>query len=443
MRTLILASLSLTACSDYDLTRPEKAHDDPDPVDSAEPDPEPSDDPDINVYPASIDFGYVAKNCKSDPIEVTITNQGKAELDVSSIELTGDAAAKFTLHVADATVPPLQYGDSYIFSLTFQPTAWVEYTVGIDVASNDPDEPVVGVPTVGVGAEDSIYEESFDQTYQDKVDVLLVVDNSCSMEESVNKLRTDFDNFMNVFDNLGLDYHLGVVTTDMDAPSESGKLQGTPTFIDDSYADPVGWVRDTANVGSNGSGDEKGLDAAKSALTDPLSSTTNQNFLRADSAIAIVLISDEPDSSSVSPAAFSSWFIGLRSDPTYTSFNAIVGDRGLGCWENFIEAMGGDQYIDVVDATDGVFESICSADFSTAATNIAQAAAGMTVVFPLTKTPSDVSGLTVDVDGVSIDYDALTGFSYESDTNAIRFHGDAVPEAGSHVEVAYPVGGGC
>ena len=52
-------------------------------------------------------------------------------------------------------------------------------------------------------------------------------------------------------------------------------------------------------------------------------------------------------------------FESLRTDPDKTTFNAFVGDRGLGCtggdiWAgDFIEAVGGDKYIDVADNTGG------------------------------------------------------------------------------------------
>lgn len=443
MRDSILSVLVLAGCSDYDITGPREAHDPPAPADSAEPEPEPSEDPDIKVSPNPIDFGYQLRDCPADPIVVTIENVGLADLKIGSIELAGDAKSKFGLTVP-ANLPKLAYGETTTFTVDFLPTSLAAYEITTEIKSNDPDSGFLSVPTLGTGADSNYYEESFEQDYAETVDVLWVIDNSGSMSESISKLRRDFQDFMSVFTTLGLDYHLGVVSTDMDNPAQSGKLLGSPNYIDSSYADPVGWMDDTANLGDGGSGDEKGLEAARTALSDPLASGANAGFLRRDSAISIVVLSDENDSSSIDAAGFTSWFEGLRSDIALTTFNGIVGDRGLfGCLENGIEASGGDEYIDVIDATDGVFRSICSADFKDAARNIGQASAGMTVVFPLAKTPSNVSKIEVEVDGTPVDYDALTGFSYDSTRNAIEFHGDSVPDPGTSVYVTYPIATAC
>jgi len=46
------------------------------------------------------------------------------------------------------------------------------------------------------------------------VDVLWVIDNSCSMEEEQSSLTGNFSKFMNYFTNSGLDYHVGVVSAE-------------------------------------------------------------------------------------------------------------------------------------------------------------------------------------------------------------------------------------
>jgi hypothetical protein len=437
---MLLAVLTF-ACSDYNVrgptAKPEGARD---PEDTGEPEPEPEDEPDIEVSPETIDFEYQLVDCPSDPIEVTVTNKGLAKLKVSDIELVGDAASRFE---HDGAPVDLDYLESYTFDVTFTPTSRADFEVDLEVTSNDPDEGTVGVPTLGTGSDGSTYEESFLQEAYESVDVLWVVDNSGSMEESVGKLKADFDAFMNVFTALGLDFHLGVVTTDMDNPSMKGLLQGSPNYIDSTYGDPVGWFGDTANVGSGGSGDERGLDAAYTAMTDPLKSSDNAGFLRSDSAIAVIVVSDEDDSSSMSSGTYTKWFESLRSDTSMTTFNSIVGDSGLGCFENWVEASAGTKYIEITDATGGAFLSICSADFEDAVTTISQASAGLDVVFALSETPSDISQMEVVVDGATVAYDSAAGWSYDATYNSIEFHGDAVPQSGELIEVSYPVAGTC
>ena len=443
----MLLSFALFACNDYNLTKPSEPKGRDPEAEEEETETPPGDDPEIEVSPSSIDFENVLKDCPGQPVEVTITNKGKGTLKIRDIAISGSAASKFE---ETGDVAELELNEKYTFSVKFTPTAYVTYEVQVDIQSNDPDEEKVEVPVIGTGTSGSIYEESFEQTYnEDPIDVLWVLDNSGSMDESLGRLNDQLDVFINAFLTLGLDYHIGVVTTDMDNAGQSGKLQGSPTWIDNSTANPVAAFQSRASVGSGGSGDEKGLAAAEAALSDPIASGHNAGFLRADSTISVIVLSDENDSSSRSARGFATWFQALRTDPDMTSFNAIVGDSGLGCsdgdiWSgDFIEAMGGDVYIDAASYTDGFFASICTPDFSTIVANMARSSAGMKSTFPLSATPSDVSQLEVLVDGAAVPSDGIDGYTYDATENAITFHGTAFPEGGSFIDVAYPVDEGC
>ncbi len=443
----MIVSLLLLACTDYNLTSPSQVEGKDPEREEEEPEPDPGPDPDIKVSPSAVDFGDVLRDCAGQPVTVTITNKGKAKLRVADIALSGDAVSKFSEN-GDAV--ELELDQSYEFQVRFEPSAYVTYEVQLDILSNDPDEGEVAVPVLGTGTSGGIYEESFEQTYiEEPIDVLWVLDNSGSMDESLGRLGDQLDLFIGAFLTLGLDYHIGVVTTDMDSASQSGKLQGTPTYIDSSTPDPVGKFEARASVGSGGSGDERGLDAAQTALSEPLASTENAGFLRADSTLSVIVLSDENDASSQAAGKFTTWFEGLRTDPDKTTFNAFVGDRGFGCsggdiWAgDFIEAVGGDKYIDVADNTDGFFASICSDDFSAPVTNMARSSAGMKSTFALTETPSDVSRLEVVVDGQDCPSDAIDGYTYDATANSITFHGTWYPDANAIIEVAYPVDEGC
>lgn len=69
-------------------------------------------------------------------------------------------------------------------------------------------------------------EDVFVQNRLNTVDLLLVVDNSCSMIEEQNKLATNFENFIQYFDDANVDWQLGVVTTDVEQEQFSGHLIG-------------------------------------------------------------------------------------------------------------------------------------------------------------------------------------------------------------------------
>ena len=55
--------------------------------------------------------------------------------------------------------------------------------------------------------------EVFTQNPPDAVDILLVIDNSCSMEPYQQKLGANFDEFLTFFIEGNVEYQIGVVTT--------------------------------------------------------------------------------------------------------------------------------------------------------------------------------------------------------------------------------------
>ncbi|MEN9786021.1 MAG: hypothetical protein RLZZ299_1285 [Pseudomonadota bacterium] len=69
-------------------------------------------------------------------------------------------------------------------------------------------------------------EDVFQQERIQTVDVLLVVDNSCSMVEEQNKLASNFDSFIQYFDQAEVDWQVGVVTTDVEDERQRGHLLG-------------------------------------------------------------------------------------------------------------------------------------------------------------------------------------------------------------------------
>lgn len=70
------------------------------------------------------------------------------------------------------------------------------------------------------------HTDVFQQKLRNTVDILVVVDNSCSMVEEQNKLATNFDSFIQYFQGVDVDYQIGVITTDTVQEQFSGKLVG-------------------------------------------------------------------------------------------------------------------------------------------------------------------------------------------------------------------------
>src|SRR5690606_34989448 len=104
------------------------------------------------------------------------------------------------------------------------------------------------------------------------VDVLWVIDTSCSMSQEQVQLASNFADFMAWFLESGLDYHIGVITTNMDpsATHMGGRLQpgnvaGDLLYIDSETPDPVAVFETMAVLGTDSHYDEKGREAVFAA----------------------------------------------------------------------------------------------------------------------------------------------------------------------------------
>lgn len=192
------------------------------------------------------------------------------------------------------------------------------------------------------------------------VDILFVIDNSCSMYEEQTALGHSFDDIINPIELAGLDFHVGVVSTDMDDPRQSGKLRqaGGLRYLDNSTPDITTAFRSMAQMGTSSSYAEKGR-AATFAAIEELGDGFNKGFYREDAHLAVVVLSDEDDYSGSDPvtrAQFIRWMKTLKASEDMVSFNSIVGPLG-NC---STAAEEGTDYLVVTDQVGGTHTSICS-----------------------------------------------------------------------------------
>lgn len=164
------------------------------------------------------------------------------------------------------------------------------------------------------------------------VDIMWIIDNSGSMLEEQTQLAQNFPAFMPYILGSGLDYHIGVVSTDMNANKESGKLVAADNhdrWITNDSDDPTGMFEQMATLGTGGSSTECGREAGYTAL-ELLGTTDNAGFLRDDrtTGIHVIVVSDEPDLSNtavITKPEFIDWMNGLRpEEPELATFSSIV-----------------------------------------------------------------------------------------------------------------------
>ncbi len=165
------------------------------------------------------------------------------------------------------------------------------------------------------------------QINSNPVDVLFVIDNSGSMFNEQFSLIASLPIFIDYFIDSGLDYHVGVTTTETWHIADAGKLRlvNYSRWIDDQTKYPVETFETMAHVGINAGGDEQGFTATWYGLTPELQ-PFNEGFLRSYTDLHTIAISDEVEQTSgsvMTDEEFIAWYKDLRPHGNYT-FNAIV-----------------------------------------------------------------------------------------------------------------------
>ncbi len=285
--------------------------------------------------------------------------------------------------------------------------------------------------------EGSLQVDSFEQKAAAQIDILWVIDNSGTMVEEQDNLADNFNSFISIIEQSDVDYQIGVISTDMDDPAHQGQLQGTPKIIgrgpdaQDQFAANV-------KVGAELAGNEQGLMAAYSALTEPLISGANAGFLREGGALAIIFVSDENDHSFGKIEFYQRIFEQMKGagNENRVIAAAIVGDQPDGC-ENLQtgSAEAGTRYHELVQVVGGSIGSICSDDFSVTLNQLGLTVAGLSRKFTLSDENPEETSITVKVNGSEIQKDFQNGWTF--DNGSIFFQGAYVPPPGAKIDVSY------
>ncbi|WP_434345224.1 choice-of-anchor D domain-containing protein [Myxococcus virescens] len=413
------------------------------------------------VQPTTVDFGLAKLTCGPRTRELVAVNSCVGPIQVSQVAFDA-GAGEFTVDGGGNAPWTLASQSTRPLTATYAPvddgadTAALRFTLA--------DGSVYTVGMVGQGVTKAEQTDRFFQESQAKVDVLFVVDNSGSMMEEQQSLGQNFAAFLSAADGAAVDYRIGVTTTGLD-PSPGGwsecpggsqggdngrlfPVDGSrPRIITPATPDAAGVFASNTRVGVC-HWNEQGLEAAYRALADPLlyneddprtaqPNDGNAGFLREDARLAIIFVSDEEDFSAQPVSFYETYLLALKgNDRSKLSVNAIVGPADLARCPT--SSSSGSRYIQLAEATGGVVESICTPNWASSLEKLSDSTFGANRKFPLSETPEDPGSIVVDVDGVRV----TSGWEYDARENAILFDRASAPEAGSLVEVTYPLGCG-
>jgi hypothetical protein len=315
--------------------------------------------------------------------------------------------------------------------------------------------------------ENSLYKlEGDDVFYQNpagEVDVLLVVDNSCSMQPYQNKLATNFNEFLTYFVEGDVDYHIGVVTTSVIEPYPNGtacsasKIEDIPpggelnggTYITPETDGGDELFSDLVKVGVCGNYYEMGLESAYLAVTEPIVNDANAGFLREDAYLSMIFVSDEQDASPMDVSAYLNAFREVKGQRNRDIFNAsalVVTNEDECTAAQAAASDAGTRYVDVATQTGGIIGNLCAENFGAIVTELGLASSRLSDAFPLSQLP-DAASITVGVDDALVGCNAgawwyeLRGEG-EDVQGTIVFDRQLLPPPGSKISVTYDLGNG-
>lgn len=434
------------------------------------------------VTPDEIIFGEVAVGCSTANRTITIYNLGATTAAVDRIEVV-DTSTTVSFILSGLPVLPISIdpGHTLEFQVSFMPeTAQRARNAYVHVVEHGHNDPYV-VALYGTTSANPMNEETYVQAESAQVDILFVVDNSCSMGVFQASLAANFSSFIHEAVVQAYDYHMSVVTHDQGdetpgfdcstqpAMRPAGMPQGKCGYFADgdpmfTNVDPA-WkiitpltqpsVEEAFNTiavqGSIGAGIERGLEGAYQALTPPKINGWNAGFLRPDASLAIIVVTDDDDDGPDIPIArqrpdyanfYLNFFRSIKGfgDPTRFIFSAIINpptpDLGPTC---FTEGPGF-VYADYAQRTGGTIASICpGVDWSVSLANLGQTVFGYRSQFNLLNVPvqSSIEVTVNDMPVVPVESTGLINWGYDFASNSVRFTPATIPEPGSKIVIRY------
>ena len=310
------------------------------------------------------------------------------------------------------------------------------------------------------------------QSSRAQLDTLFVVDNADHITPHQQKVAQSFSRFLGYLDQNQIDYHIGLVSTDVTNQPAQYLGGGTKRYF---AAGDGGVLQGVAAavlaLGDKGSPVEAALQQLDLSLRQP-----PDGFLRPGAALFLVAVTDDDDP--WSPGEDLYYYRAIKQakgagNDALVTFSAIAGDVPNGCTirdpqnpSNSFVADPAARLKALALETGGVFHSLCDPSFDAVFDQLGATAAGLKRAFRLAKVP-DLATLSVSVRAPCDARPAALaacamqsnecaeptpaivctpapfapgspdGWSYDAATNSLVFAGASLPPRGSLVEAQY------
>jgi len=252
----------------------------------------------------------------------------------------------------------------------------------------------------------------------DGVDILWVIDTSGSMIVYQNRLLAGIEAMLNALPSS--DWRLAMVANHPPAAAQEDQF---PLVPGDDIAD----AEDMLN-GMRGGYFEEGFDSVyEYIINNPYSAT----WMRHDSALLVVFVSDEEDQSNGyfgQVGEFTAWYSTLRLGPVYLS-SVVTQDPSVSvCSSPPLPGNVGDRYMEATNTLNGIIVDICAEDWSAGVTE-ASNQVDPYEWYELTYEPIE------DSIRVFVDHIPNNNWTYQASDNTVYF--TIIPDADAWVEIVY------
>ncbi len=433
----------------------------------------------LTISPNALDFGTVQKDCNSPDRTFQIYNSCSQAVTINQFQMIapagepaggpncpGTAACPEFFSVSTGGItpgtviqPPSGSSAPVSFSLKYRPINYGPDTGAFLIKVTQAGQQVDYVVTLrGVGDTQGLNTDTFRQDSKPKADILLVIDDSCSMSDEQQWMGTNFASFMRYAVASQVDFQIAVTNTELSDPTH-GQFKTSPggnKILRPTTNNLTSEFAALVNVGLNG-GFESCLDPATDALTAPYITDPSKNagFLRQDAVLAVVCVTDAIDQSAQPASYYLNQLQNIKGAQrpgafTYNVVGPFNPNPPSGCYYDGGPDNGKHAYM--VTQTNGVREEICTPDWAKALENIGKNAFGFRTNFYLTSRPdgsADIDPITpgtqsviVAIDGTtlpSFDVRGAKVWEYDATNNSVNFEPLYVPEPGKTLTVTYRV----
>ena len=392
------------------------------------------DAPDLKVEPEALDFGNITVNCDENEA-ISLRNEGNIDLEIYSLDELISSAFPGDFNVNYGTLPAFPW----VIMPGGQVDFWVEFRSGqayvntdsvldLKVTSNDIEEAEKWIDVDGYNEQQTGFSETFIAEENTTVDIVFVVDDSGSMAHFQTKLSNEMGQFASTISQLSADFRIGVITT------TSGELIG---WTESTSVTMEQELMNLVIVGTSGSGWETGLLSLYDCMFNNTCNTMRGGWMRPDARMAVIFISDEPDSSP-QPWNYYQSIFDQSIDPGRISMHGIIGPQPNGCQGSSwgISAQAGHGYHEIISHYQGQEHSICDDNWGIAITTIATDIS-RPLRYSLTETRIDETTVEVFINGQQA---GSRDWTWDGPNNSVLFTYDAAPTPGDTVVINYEVG---